>query len=198
MAISLQETFQVGAPIEAVWAYVMDAQRVAGCMPGAALDEVVDEQTFLGTIRVKVGAITTSYKGRIQFVQVDEAGRSVQMMAEGRETGGGTAKGTMSSRLRAISRNETEVVVEASVDVTGRIAQVSRGMIEGVSRQLFQQFVACAKASLETPEHAAAAIEQANKPVSVLPLVFRAVWASIVGLFRKLLRRSSGASRDGA
>ena len=198
MAISLQETFQVGAPIEAVWAYVMDAQRVAGCMPGAALDEVVDEQTFLGTIRVKVGAITTSYKGRIQFVQVDEAGRSVQMLAEGRETGGGTAKGTMSSRLRSISRDETEVVVEASVDVTGRIAQVSRGMIQGVSQQLFQQFVACAKASLEMPEHAAAAIEQANKPVSVLPLVLRTVWASIAGFFQKLLRRSSGSTRDGA
>lgn len=198
MAITLKETFQVGAPIEAVWAYVMDAHRVAGCMPGAALDEIMDEQTFLGTIRVKVGAITTSYKGRIQFVQVDEAGHSMQMQAEGRETGGGTAKGTMSSRLRSISRNETEVVVEASVDVTGRIAQVSRGMIQGVSQQLFQQFVACAKASLETPEHAAAAIAQANKPVSVLPLVLHTVWASIVGFLRKLLRRSSGASRDGA
>ena len=112
MAITLQETFQVAAPIEAVWAYVMDARRVAGCMPGAALDEVVDEQTFLGTIRVKVGAITTSYKGKLQFVEVDEAGRAVRMLAEGRETGGGTAKGTMASRLRSISASETEVVVD--------------------------------------------------------------------------------------
>jgi len=164
-------------------------------MPGATLDEGVDEQTFLGTIRVKVGAITTSYKRRIQFVQVDDAGHSVQMQAEGRETGGGTAKGTMSSRLRSISRSETEVTVEASVDVTGRIAQVSRGMIQGVSQQLFQQFVACAKASLETPEHAAAAIEQANKPVRVLPLVLRSLWSSITGFFHNLLRRSPG---DGA
>ncbi len=189
MAISLQETFRVAAPIEAVWAYVMDAERVAGCMPGAALDEIVDEQTFLGTIRVKVGAITTSYRGKIQFAEVDEAGRSVRMLADGRETGGGTAKGTMASQLRAISQSETEVIVEASVDVTGRIAQVSRGMIQGVSQQLFQQFVACAKASLETPEHAAAAIEQANKPVSVLPLVLHTVWASVVGFFRRLFRK---------
>ena len=191
MPISLQETFQIGAPIEAVWAYVMDAQRVAGCMPGAALDEAIDERTFLGTIRVKVGAITTSYRGRIQFVEVDEADRSVQMLAEGRETGGGTAKGTMSSRLRSISGSETEVVVQASVDVTWRIAQVSRGMIQGVSQQLFQQFVRCAKASLETPENAAAAVEQANKPVSVLPLVLRTLWVAIAGFFRKLFHRSS-------
>jgi carbon monoxide dehydrogenase subunit G len=189
MAISLQETFRVNAPVEAVWDYVMDAQRVAGCMPGAALDESVDDRTFLGTIRVKVGAITTSYKGKVQFTEVDEAGRSVRMLAEGRETGGGTAKGTMSSRVTAISSNETEVFVEASVDVTGRIAQVSRGMIEGLSKQLFQQFVACAKASLETPEHAAAAIEQASRPVSVLPLVLTTIWSSITGFFRRLFRR---------
>jgi carbon monoxide dehydrogenase subunit G len=188
MAISLQETFRVSAPVDVVWAYVMDAERVAGCMPGAALDKLVDDKTFLGTIRVKVGAITTSYKGKVQFTEVDEAGHSVRMLAEGRETGGGTAKGTMSSRVTAISSSETEVFVEASVDVTGRIAQVSRGMIEGVSKQLFQQFVACAKASLETPENAAAAIEKASKPVSVLPLVFSTVWSAIGGFFRKLLR----------
>jgi hypothetical protein len=190
MAISLQETFRVSAPIDAVWAYVMDAQRVASCMPGAALDEVVDDKTFLGTIRVKVGAITTSYKGKVQFTEVDEPGRSVKMLAEGRETSGGTARGTMSSRLTAISTTETEVVVEASVDVTGRIAQVSRGMIEGVSKQLFQQFVVCAKASLETPENAAAAIAKASKPVSVLPLVLNTIWSAIVGFFRRLFRRN--------
>jgi len=178
----------VQAPIEAAWAFMLDAQRVAACMPGAALDEVVDEQTFNGTIRVKVGAITTSYKGRVQMTSVDPAAHAVEMLAEGREQGGGTAKGTMSSRLTAAG-NETEVIVEASVDVTGRIAQVSRGMIQGVSAQLFQQFVTCAKASLETPEHAAAAIEQASKPVSVLPLVFRTILTSIVNLFRRLLRR---------
>ena len=192
MVITLQETFQVQAPIEAVWAFVMDPHRVAACMPGAALDEVVDEHTFHGTIKVKVGAITTSYRGRIQTVRLDEGERAVEMLAEGRETGGGTARGTMSSRLRSLAGAETEVMVEASVDVTGRIAQVSRGMIQGVSQQLFQQFVACAKTSLETPENAAAAIERANRPVSVLPLVLRAVWAAVVRLFRRLLRRPAG------
>jgi hypothetical protein len=123
------------------------------------------------------------------MVRLDEGERAVEMLAEGRETGGGTARGTMSSRLRSLAGAETEVAVEASVDVTGRIAQVSRGMIQGVSQQLFQQFVACAKISLDTPENAAAAIERANRPVSVLPLVLRAFWAAVVRLFRRLLRR---------
>jgi carbon monoxide dehydrogenase subunit G len=191
MPIELQETFQVRAPIDAVWLFVMDAEQVAACMPGAALDEVIDARTFLGSIRVKVGAITTSYKGRVQFVEVDEANRVVRMQAEGREAGGGTAKGAMSSRLESLPDGSTQVVAEASLDITGRIAQMGRGMIQGVSHQLFQQFVACAKASLEAPAvegEAAVAVEQ-REAISIVPLVLGVVWSAITGFFRRLLRR---------
>jgi carbon monoxide dehydrogenase subunit G len=191
MAIELQETFQVRAPIDDVWRFVMDAEQVAACMPGAALDEVVDERTFLGSIRVKLGAITTSYKGRVQFVEVDEAGRMVRMQAEGREAGGGTAKGLMSSRLETLPDGATQVVAEASVEVTGRIAQMGRGMIQGVSHQLFQQFVACATARLEAPagEGAQATAVEAGEPIRIVPLVFGVIWSAIVRFFRGLLRR---------
>ncbi|MEX1255665.1 MAG: SRPBCC family protein [Dehalococcoidia bacterium] len=191
MAIELQETFQVGAPIDAVWSFVMDAEQVAACMPGAALDEVVDERTFLGSIQVKLGAITTSYKGRVQFVEVDAAARVVRMQAAGREAGGGTAKGLMSSRLESLPDGQTQVIAEATVEVTGRIAQMGRGMIQGVSHQLFQQFVACAKAHLEAPaeEGAPAAAAQANQPIHLVPLVFGVIWSAIAAFFRRLLRR---------
>ena len=193
MPITLSETFRVQAAPEVVWAFVMDPHRVAACMPGASLDEMTDERTFAGNIRVKIGAISATYRGRVQFVRVDEVERAVDVVAEGREAGGGTAKGTISSRLRALAGGETEVAAEASVEVTGRIAQVGRGMVEGVSRQLFQQFVACAKASLETPGEASAeAVKRANEPVRIVPLVLRALWAAIVRFLRRLFRRSPG------
>ena len=194
MAINIQETFRIQAPIEEVWPFVMDPHRVAACMPGAVLEEVVDERTFLGSIKVKVGAITTSYKGRVQLSEVDEETRTVRIVAEGREAGGGTARGTMSSRLRSLPDGTTEVAAEASVDLTGRIMQVGRGMIQGVSHQLFQQFVACAKERLEAPEGAleGEAAARAQEPISILPLVLKAVWSAIVRAFRRLLRRPPG------
>ena len=103
MGIEIRETFQVQAPIDAVWQFVLDPRQVVICMPGAALDQVVDDHTFLGNVRVKLGAITASYKGKVQLTHVDHEGHTMQMLAEGRETGGGMAKGTMSSRLRALS-----------------------------------------------------------------------------------------------
>lgn len=188
MAISIQETFQVQAPIDEVWRFMMDPQRVVVCMPGAELEEVVDERTFLGSIKVKVGAVTTSYAGRVQFIEVDEEGRLVRMTAEGRETGGGTAMGTMSSRLRSLADGQTEVVAEANVELTGRIMQVGRGMVQGVSHQLFRQFVACAKARLEAPEGAAEETPAEKEPISILPLVLGVVWAAVAGFFRRLVR----------
>jgi carbon monoxide dehydrogenase subunit G len=199
VAIEIRETFQVQAPIDAVWQFVMDPQQVVTCMPGAALDQVVDAQTFLGTVKVKVGAITATYKGRVQFTQVDHQGHSMQMVAEGRETGGGMAKGTMASRLRAVSAGQTEVVAEASVDLTGRLMQVGRGMIQGVARQLFQQFAESVTRRLEVAEAAAAAdgagraavppAVHVGEPeaIRVVPLLLRTLWSAIVRLWRRML-----------
>jgi carbon monoxide dehydrogenase subunit G len=193
VAVTLQETFSVHAPIDTVWRFVMDAEQVAACMPGAELEEVLGDSTFHGNIAVKVGAITTTYKGKIRFTQVDATAYAVEMAAEGRETGGGTAKGTMSSRLRRLSANETEVTVQAAVDITGRVAQMGRGMIQGVSKQLFRQFVACASARLEAPEEAGAVAPEARRPISVLPIVFSVIWSGIAGFFRRLFRRQPAA-----
>lgn len=193
MAIEFKETLQIDAPIDRVWEFVNDPRRVVSCMPGAGLDEVVDERTFAGSVKVKIGAITASYKGRVVFTEVDAQARSLEAVAEGRETGGGTAKGTIAIRLSSLAEGPTEFVTEASVDLTGRVMQVGRGMIQGVSRQLFKQFAASTKEILETEggagEAEMAVVEQ--KPIRLLPLVFRTLWEAVVGFFRRLLGRSA-------
>jgi carbon monoxide dehydrogenase subunit G len=191
MAIEIRETFQVQAPLDAVWRFVMDPDQVVPCIPGAELLEAVDDRTFDGRVRVRLGAISASYRGRIRLTEVDEQEHAVRMVAEGRETGGGTAKGSMFSRLRTLPDGQTEVVAEASVDLTGRVMQVGRGMIQGVSHQLFQQFVARTKERLEGPEGAeertTAPVEP--EPVRLLPLILRVLWSPVVGFFRRLRRR---------
>ncbi|MBP1687476.1 MAG: carbon monoxide dehydrogenase subunit [Deltaproteobacteria bacterium] len=201
MAIEIREQVEVQVPVEKVWPFIMDPHKVVTCMPGAQLDEVVDASTFLGTVKIKVGAITTSYKGRVQFTQVDEQTHTVQMVADGRETGGGMAKGTISTRLQALPGGKTEMVVEANVDLTGRIMQVGRGMIQGVAHQLFLQFIARVKEQLEPAEgQPAAASTGAGQPAStpspapageppplrILPIVFKVIWSAISNFFRRL------------
>jgi hypothetical protein len=145
-----------------------------------------------------VGAVTSSYKGRIRLTEVDEQGYVIQMVAEGRETGGGLAKGTLSGRLRSLPDGQTEAVVEANVDLTGRIMQVGRGMIQGVAQQLFRQFVLRTQERLEANQAAEGAGKSVQEPVGasgsedairILPLILGAIWAAIVRFFRRLLGR---------
>lgn len=207
MAIEIREVFQVQAPIQTVWPFVMDPHKVVTCMPGAQLDEVVDERTFHGTVKVKVGAITTAYKGRVQFTKIDEQAHTIEVLADGRETGGGMAKGTMSGQLQALPNGQTEMVVQANVDLTGRIMQVGRGMIQGVAHQLFLQFVARIKQQLETAPAPAGAEPAAAAPVGatappaspaeppplrILPIILKVMWEGIVNFFRRLTGRSAG------
>jgi carbon monoxide dehydrogenase subunit G len=190
VAIELQERFAVAAPIDAVWRFVMDPKQVVTCMPGASLDEVVDDRAFLGSVQVKLGAVTTRYQGRVQFTEIDEPAHAVRMVAEGRETGGGTARAVVSSRLSALPDGRTEIVAEARVDLTGRIVQVGRGMIQGVSHQLFQQFAASTRQRLEQPPGAEPpALPAESTPIRIVPLVFRTLWSAVVDFFRRLFGR---------
>lgn len=159
-------------------------------MPGAVLEEIVSDGTFLGSVKVSVGPIRTSYKGRVEFTEKDEANHRVQLTAEGREGSGGTARGTMSSAMRATAGGQTEVSVDVHVDVTGRIVQIGRGLMQDVASDMFGQFVSCVKSRLAS---AAPAMESETaapvKPVAVVPLVLRAIWSAIVRLVRRILRR---------
>ena len=201
MAIEIEEQFEVAAPVEAVWAFLLDPARVVTCMPGAALDEIVDAENFKGRVRVKLGAVGASYKGKVNFVRVDVAAREVEMKASGREAGGGTASARILSKLTPLESG-TAVSFEARVDITGKIVQVGGRMIKGISHQLFQQFAASTKALLEATPAAAGATAgaaQAPSPVTdtesnairVLPLLLQTLWAAISRFVRKLFGRAT-------
>jgi len=150
MAFKIEERFEIRAPLERVWAYLIDPAKVVVCLPGAELLELKDDQTFLGAIKVKVGPLSMSYKGSGRFTEINEQLHQARMVGEAREIGGsGSAKVNMMSTLTPLATGMVEVVVSAEVNLVGKIVQFGRGMIEEVSKQLFRQFSACVKQQLE-------------------------------------------------
>jgi hypothetical protein len=144
--------------------------------------------------------MTMSFKGLVKFTEVDDQGRQVSMVGEGRETGGaGSAKVTMLSKVAPLDNGGALVAVNAEVDLVGKIVQFGRGMIEEVSRQLFRQFSACVKQRLEVVDEAQSSGTQTAKPhsdenspeaetkaLSAAPLVLNAMWAVIKRFFLRL------------
>ena len=165
MSLDIEEQLELDAPVERVWKFLIDPQRVVTCLPGAALDKVEDERTFLGNMKVKVGPVTVTYKGRARLLEVDEARHHVTMSGEGTETSGsGSAKMTMESSVEAVGDGKSRVIVKAKVDLVGRLVQFGRGMIKGVAQQLFKQFAAAVRAELEQPVPAAPVVEAPATP----------------------------------
>jgi carbon monoxide dehydrogenase subunit G len=152
MPMEISKTFVVNAPAEAVWGLLTDPQRVARCLPGAAITNQVDEQTHAGTITVKVGPVAATYKGTMRFERLDAATRTAEIVAAGQDVRGkGGADMRMTSRLVEREAGGTEVAISSQVNVMGILAQFGRGMIQDVSDQMFDKFVAAVRAELETP-----------------------------------------------
>jgi hypothetical protein len=198
MAIQVSEKFRVAAPVGQVWTFLIDPARVVRCLPGASLEGLEDERTFLGAVAVKIGAIQTRYRGRVRFEEIDEASRTVRALAEGREASGGTARGTLVSRVVALEDGGSEVVVEASIDLTGRVVQVGRGLVQGVAARVFQEFAASVRAALEAAQaagpaacepSAVGAVAPPPPPLRALPLLFAALRDALARFFRRLSGR---------
>lgn len=200
MAIELCQSFQIRAPIEAVWAFLLDPKNVVACMPGASLTQVIDEKSFVGAVKVKVGAVTAQYQGTITYTGIDAAARVVTMLAEGKERGGGTVKGTIVSRLSSIEGGVvTNVETSSSFDLTGKIVQVGRGMIEGISAQIIKMYVGNVRAMLEPIAAAAATAAPGiaappparQESINIVAVVARTLWEGIKGFFKRLFGQRS-------
>jgi carbon monoxide dehydrogenase subunit G len=155
----IENVVEVDAPVDRVWALVNDIPRVAPCMPGGALTNVVDEQTYEGTVAVKLGPLRMSYKGTVVIQDVDEAGRSARLAASGKDTkGAGTARATVDTRLEPVGDARTRMSVTSDVQLTGRVASFGRGgAINDVATRLFREFADCLRATLEAEQAATAA-----------------------------------------
>ena len=176
---------------------LIDPKRVVECLPGAELLEQQDEHTFLGAIKVKVGPLSMSYKGKAKFTEINEQMHQVRMVGDAREvTGSGSTKVSMLSTVSPLANGGSEVLVNADIDLVGKIVQFGRGMIEEVSRQMFRQFSACVKKQLEIaeapqqPQPVETPAEPDTKAVAAAPLAFRALWAIIVRFFKSLTTKT--------
>ena len=197
MAFKIEEKFELNAPVDRVWKYLIDPAQVALCLPGAELLEEQADRTFLGAVKVKVGPVTMSYKGMVRFTEVDEQAHQVRLVGEGKEAGGGgSAKMTMASKVTAVPGGSL-VEVTTEMELVGKIVQFGRGMIEEVSRQLFRQFSTCVKQRLETAEEESIVNDAEEAPpaesraVSAAPLAMKALWALLARFVGRLFGKQT-------
>jgi uncharacterized protein len=153
--MKLEHKFSVDAPLERVWAKLIDVEQVAPCLPGAEITEVGADGTYSGTFSVRLGPTTAAYRGKLAMDEVDEGAHRVAMQASGQDKRGqGSAKAAIVSKLSE-QEGVTTVEVETDFTITGKLARFGRGgMIEDVSNRLLRDFSECLQKSIEGAESA--------------------------------------------
>ena len=158
--MKINNEFTVAAPIQQAWDTMLNLERIAPCLPGAAIQEEKDEGEYDGTMKVKIGPITANYKGTVKFEEVDEGNHRAVLQATGRDARGqGTASATIVSTLQEEGEG-TKVSVETDMKLTGRAAQFGRGIAQDVATKMLDQFASCLEEEITGgPEAGAAAAE---------------------------------------
>lgn len=142
--------FDLGVPIETAWAYLLDVRKIAHCVPGASLTQVIDDRTYAGMIEVKVGPIGVSYKGKVSIESLDEATHTVRLKAEGAEVRGrGGASAQVTAQMAANAQG-TNVTMTTDLAVSGVVAQFGRsGIMQEIAQRLSARFASCVEQELK-------------------------------------------------
>jgi uncharacterized protein len=197
--MQLNNSFTVPATPEAAWNVLLDVPRIAPCMPGAELTEVVGEHTYKGNAKLRVGPVNLTFSGEAKITEMDATARRATVHAKGNDTKGrGAAEADVVFALFEDS-GQTRVDITTELNLTGSVAQYGRasGLIDAIAGQIISDFAKNLEAEIGTdsvvpPEVAGeTSAEPASQPaiqaapsdnsISGISLFFRAVWAMICG-----------------
>jgi uncharacterized protein len=142
--VQFENSFDVPAGVPDAWALLTDIRRIAPCMPGAELTEVVDPRTYKGKLAVKLGPVALSFAGTAQFESMDEAQHTARVKAQGSDQKGrGGAHADVAFRL-VPEGGGARVLITTNVQLSGSVAQYGRGaaMIQDLAQHMIDQFAA--------------------------------------------------------
>lgn len=199
--MQFSNAFEVSLPPAAAWKTLMDIPKIAPCMPGAELTEVVDSDTYKGKVAVRMGPVVLAFAGTAKFEERDDVAHTARVRAQGSDTKGrGGANALVNFRLEP-SSGGSKVTIDTDLNLSGSVAQYGRGagMIQTIAAQLIGQFskslekqvaqsAPAEDQSVETAPGPATepstAVAQPTNPIGGFSLMMNVMWATIVGLFR--------------
>lgn len=209
--MDFDNSFDVPLPPDQAWKTLMDIERIAPCMPGAELTEIVDEKTFKGKVSVRLGPVALTFQGTASFEDIDNDAHTASVKAQGADAKGrGGANANVAFHLEPSDTGST-VKIHTDLQLSGSVAQYGRGagMIQDLATQIIGQFAKNLAAQIEsdqpadTPaaadaatnaspaERPAAPPPQAAAPAQVGGMAFKVLWNQIVRSIKSLFGAKS-------
>ena len=193
--MEFDNSFEVPLRPAQAWPLLMDIRRIAPCMPGAEVTEVIDETTYKGRIAVRLGPVALAFAGVVKLEDLDGVNHTARVKAQGSDAKGrGAANASASFRLEP-SGGGSKVLVHTDLTLSGAVAQYGRGVgiIQATAAQIMTQFATNLKAQIGEEGLAAAPPAPSApaqpppaapaRPISGFSLMAKVIWSTIARLF---------------
>jgi carbon monoxide dehydrogenase subunit G len=141
MKVQLDKTFPLPSSPAIAWEFLQNIEAVAGCMPGAKLTERVDENHHKGTVAVRFGPVTMSFRGEVEVQDVDAATQTLRLIGKGTDsTGNSGVSMNLLARIDAADGGMSELVGSSEVSMSGKAAAFGGRMMNSVADKILLQF----------------------------------------------------------
>jgi carbon monoxide dehydrogenase subunit G len=206
MEVKIERRFDLPVRAEQAWALLEDVRATAACMPGAQITEQLDEHSYKGLVRTRIGPASMNFTGQVQVLEKDAASRTLRMLGKGGDTNGSAATMNLTARIEPGASDAVSVLAgETAVTVSGKLAQfggrflvpVAESMLDAFAKQFSQQAAAREVAAAPAADPTQAATQPATPAdpapalapttLSVTSLVWAAMrhwWAGLFGARR--------------
>lgn len=156
--MKIQNSFDVPLPVERTWDLLLDIQRIAPCLPGAELLEIIDAERYRGKVSLRIGPVAVTFQGIAKFERTDPISRQASVSASGNEIKGrGGAQAKVDFALTGNPASGTHVQIDTDLTLNGAVAQYGRaaGIISDIAQQLVDRFAVALKDQIEADASAA-------------------------------------------
>lgn len=139
----LDQRLVVAAPVDRVWAFMMDIPAVSRCVPGVESFQAIDENTYEGALKVRVGPVAVRLQGRVVVAERDPAlfrSRLDVSAAEKRIASTVNARSTVT--LTPKSGSETELWIHTEASILGKLGEFGQAVMKRKADQVLSEFAA--------------------------------------------------------
>jgi len=196
MKVELEKSFVIKAAVADCWQLLSDIPRVATCMPGASITQVIDASHFVGLVMVSIGPMRLQFAGDLELDMIDVSAYKLVLIATGTDKSGSSATMKLTATLVEKENHQTLLHGQAEVTVNGQLAQFGSRMIAPVSDVILSQFADQFRQKLLQPSTVAEASVASKKPEKPVLNASILLWASAKKLLSSLWGKSDSPSTD--
>jgi carbon monoxide dehydrogenase subunit G len=181
----IKNDFEVAQPVEKVWEFFGDIPKVAACLPGTELTTDLGDDSYEGTVAVRMGPVKLSFAGKAKITERDEAAKRLVVDASGAEARGRGQAAMVVTATLTRSGKGTKVGVAQDLQLSGAAAQYGRGMIADVTTVLMRDFSANLARAIDAAERGESITAATAAPASGFALGLRAARMALTRVFRR-------------